>query len=114
MLISTVPSLPLDLLPRVLDEIRAIIMQGRKRHIDLGSTPARLADREARRKELNQVLLSEILEGVGDLEKDFVMRWWYDNRHILEDDIRPGADRQRLGSAREKEVKNPDGALSRL
>ncbi|KAF4577230.1 hypothetical protein EYR36_005217 [Pleurotus pulmonarius] len=114
MLISTIPSLPLDLLPRALDEIRAIIIQGRKRHIDLGSTPARLADREARCKELNQALLSEILEGVGDLEKDFVMRWWYDNRHILEDDIRPGADHQRLGSARKKEVKNPDGALSRL
>ncbi|KAJ8691663.1 hypothetical protein PTI98_011213 [Pleurotus ostreatus] len=114
MLISTIPSLPLDLLPRVLDEIRAIIIQGRKRHLDLGSTPARLADREARRKELNQALLSEILEGVGDLEKDFVMRWWYDNRHILEDDIRLGADHQRLGSARKKEVKNPDGALSRL
>ncbi|KDQ25721.1 hypothetical protein PLEOSDRAFT_1097540 [Pleurotus ostreatus PC15] len=114
MLISTIPSLPLDLLPRVLDEIRAIIIQGRKRHFDLGSTPARLADREARRKELNQALLSEILEGVGDLEKDFVMRWWYDNRHILEDDIRLGADHQRLGSARKKEVKNPDGALSRL
>ncbi|KAG5220148.1 Peroxisomal biogenesis factor [Salix suchowensis] len=107
MIISTIPFLPLDLLPRVLDEIRAIIIQGRKRHFDLGSTPARLADREARRKELNQALLSEILEGVGDLEKDFVMRWWYDNRHILEDDIRPGADHQRLGSARKKEVKNP-------
>ncbi|KAL4256233.1 hypothetical protein AB1N83_010456 [Pleurotus pulmonarius] len=114
MLISTIPSLPLDLLPRALDEIRAIIIQGRKRHIDLGSTPARLADREARCKELNQALLSEILEGVGDLEKDFVMRWWYDNRHILEDDIRPGADHQRLGSARKKEVKNPDGALSQF
>jgi len=75
-LISTIPSLPLSLLPRILDEARAIIVE----------RPSAGADEEAaaRKKELVQALFDEILENVGDREKEFALRWWYDHREELE------------------------------
>jgi hypothetical protein len=62
-LISTVPSLPLKLLPRVLQEIRNILM-----------APG------GKVKELADAMFVEISQRVGDREKEYVMRWWYDNR----------------------------------
>lgn len=67
-LISTVPSLPLPLMIRVLDEIRNII-------VNVGEP------RE--KKELTDELFAEILENVGDREKEASMRWWYTNRLSL-------------------------------
>jgi hypothetical protein len=67
-LISTVPSLPLTLLPRVLDNIRMIIT----RHSD-----------GERKKELIQALFDDIVEKVAEREKEFAMRWWHDNREAL-------------------------------
>jgi hypothetical protein len=71
-LISTLPSLPLPLLPRTLDSIRSIVL----------SLPLH-TDGDERRKELVEELFKEILERVGDREKETVMRWWYDVRAEL-------------------------------
>ncbi|KAJ7212294.1 hypothetical protein GGX14DRAFT_448608, partial [Mycena pura] len=69
-LISVVPSLPLKLLPRVLEEIRVILtMHGSAK-----------SDSSGRAKELVDASFAEISERVGDREKEFVMHWWYDNR----------------------------------
>ena len=64
-LISTVPSLPLPLMIRVLDEIQNIVVNVRE-------------TRE--RKELVDAVFAEILEGVGDREKEASIKWWYTNR----------------------------------
>jgi hypothetical protein len=53
---------------RVLDEIRNII-------VNVGEP------RE--KKELTDELFAEILENVGDREKEASMRWWYTNRLSL-------------------------------
>ena len=71
-LISTLPSLPLPLLPRTLDSIRSIVL----------SLPLH-TDGDERRKELVEELFKEILERVGDREKETVMRWWYGVRAEL-------------------------------
>ena len=67
-LISIVPSLPLTLLARVLDHIRTIITS---------------SSTGERKQELIQALFDEILEKVGEREKEFAMRWWHDNREAL-------------------------------
>lgn len=67
-LISTLPSLPLALLPEVLDSIKNII---------LGLEDA------GERKELTEDLFAEILERVGDREKEFVMHWWFNEKGRL-------------------------------
>jgi hypothetical protein len=71
-LISTLPSLPLPLIPRTLDSIRSIVL----------SLPLN-ADGDERRKELVEELFREILENVGDREKEVIMRWWYEVREEL-------------------------------
>lgn len=65
---------------RVLEEIRSVISMPIKTDGD--------ADEEGRRKELAAALFSEILERVGDREKDAAMRWWYTHRtsFLLGDD----------------------------
>ncbi|TFK68447.1 hypothetical protein BDN72DRAFT_681562 [Pluteus cervinus] len=95
-LISTVSSLPLPLLARVLEEVRIIIVayQGS----DSGAAPARrprVKDKGRHsdkakaeqlgklRSELVEALFTEILEKVGDREKEEAMRWWYDHREKL-------------------------------
>jgi hypothetical protein len=85
-LISTVPSLPLPLMIRVLDEIRNTIM-------NVGDP------RE--RKELVDALFVEMLE-IGDREKEASMRWWYTNRPSLAqaDDTRVGVAGQDQSSTR--------------
>ncbi|KZT23412.1 hypothetical protein NEOLEDRAFT_1069606 [Neolentinus lepideus HHB14362 ss-1] len=72
-LISMVSALPLGLLPCVLGEIQDIteliypITAG-----DLGSHSL-----PPPREELADALFKEILDCVGDKEKEFTMRWWY-------------------------------------
>jgi len=39
---------------------------------------------EERRDELVRALFEEIMQRVGDMEKEFAMRWWEDNRAALE------------------------------
>lgn len=60
-LISCVPSVPLLLLPRLLDPIR-LFMDA--------------AQDEKKRQELIDALFAEIKERVGDREKEYMIRWW--------------------------------------
>ncbi|KAJ6512070.1 hypothetical protein C8R47DRAFT_1291837 [Mycena vitilis] len=69
-LISVVPSLPLKLLPRVLEEIRSVLTTRGGAQSDSGDKVKVLVD----------AAFVEISERVGDREKELVMRWWYDNR----------------------------------
>jgi len=73
-LISALSSLPLPLLSRTLETIRSIILS--------------LPDWDEKRKELIEELFKEILERVGDKEKEVVMRWWCEVREELVGGIR--------------------------
>lgn len=64
-LISCVPSVPLCLLPSLLDPIRLFIDE---------------AHDEKKRQELIDALFAEIKERVGDREKEYMVRWWGDLR----------------------------------
>ncbi|KAJ6619556.1 hypothetical protein B0H10DRAFT_2163956 [Mycena sp. CBHHK59/15] len=70
-LISVVPSLPLKLLPPVLQEIRTILSTHGSAQSDSGGKVGELAD----------AIFVEISDRVGDREKEYVMRWWYDNQN---------------------------------
>ena len=92
MLISTISSLPMTILLRALDEIYIIIRA-------YSYSPSRRDDgggvvdedegsqsetrRKERKKELLEALFSEILEKVGDCEKEAAMKWWYTYRPVL-------------------------------
>ncbi|KAG6844469.1 hypothetical protein H0H87_006693 [Tephrocybe sp. NHM501043] len=81
-LISTVSSLPLPLMIRTLEEIRNIIT--RPRQSDSGvEMEEHVVEEERRRKELVDALFVEILEKVGDQEKEAAMRWWHIHRQSL-------------------------------
>jgi hypothetical protein len=68
-LVSTLESLPIKLLPRVLEQVKsAILSQG---------------DKE-KKEELVRAVLKEILEKVGDGGKVIVMKWWMDNKDNFE------------------------------
>ncbi|EGN98046.1 hypothetical protein SERLA73DRAFT_109381 [Serpula lacrymans var. lacrymans S7.3] len=84
-LISCVPSLPLPLLPRVLEATRAIV--------DSAST----AD-HTQRQELVDALFAEITEHVGDRERELTMRWWIENRKRWE--VRGQGGAQLRGASR--------------
>lgn len=64
-LISTLPSLPLALLPQALSAVKDAIDSTRD---------------NAGRKELVEVLFQEIMENVGDAEKEYVVHWWRERR----------------------------------
>ena len=66
MLVSSLPAIPMKLLPRGLEEIRKCIAG---------------EDEKGRREELVGEVLKEILERVGDREKVIVMKWWQSNRN---------------------------------
>ncbi|KAI0320160.1 hypothetical protein OF83DRAFT_656818 [Amylostereum chailletii] len=63
-LVSTLSALPIALLPSTLDMILAAISS--------------LSDDEER-MELVEAVFTEILERVGDREKEYTMRWWVDH-----------------------------------
>ncbi|KAJ7729657.1 hypothetical protein DFH07DRAFT_756735 [Mycena maculata] len=64
-LVSVVPVLPLKLLPRVLEELRAILAT----QSDGGKV-----------KDLVDTIFLEISESASDLSREHIMRWWYENR----------------------------------
>ena len=64
-LISGLPSLPLALLPQALSAVKDVI----------DGTP-----NDANRKELVEAVFQEIMENVGDAEKEYVVRWWNERR----------------------------------
>ncbi|KAF8630899.1 hypothetical protein AX17_005257 [Amanita inopinata Kibby_2008] len=90
-LIATVSSLPLPLMLRVLDEIGEIMVphaqMGHQSQLDasLDRVDEKARDNidEEHRNELVDALFAEILEQVGDREKEAAMRWWYANRERL-------------------------------
>ena len=71
-LMSSLSSLPIKLLPRVLEEVKRSILS---------------ENDKAKKKELVDSVLEEILEKVGDGEKVVVMRWWMDNREEFEKEL---------------------------
>lgn len=71
-LIALIPSVSLALMPRLLQEVKAIVL----------SSPA--ADhRGEKRDELVQALFKAILQDVGDAEKEYTVGWWLENREVL-------------------------------
>lgn len=64
-LVSCVPAVPLALLPRLLDPIRSAIDT---------------ALEDQKRKELIDALFVEINERIGDREKEYMIRWWGEQR----------------------------------
>lgn len=80
-LISTLSALPLSLLPGVLHEIRTML-------VGMGDEPREAVDgradeEDSDKDELVQALYREILEGVGDREKEFMIRWWVEMKDGL-------------------------------
>ncbi|KAI0373867.1 hypothetical protein BV20DRAFT_988973 [Pilatotrama ljubarskyi] len=71
-LIASVPSVSLALLPRVLDEVKTVIV----------SCPSDTRGIEMR-DELVQALFKGLLQDVGDAEKEYAIGWWYENREEL-------------------------------
>jgi hypothetical protein len=64
-LISTISALPLSVLPGVLDEIKGIILR---------------ETNDDRKKILREAVFEEILERVGEMEKEFALRWLFNVR----------------------------------
>ncbi|KAF8843207.1 hypothetical protein BDN67DRAFT_964560 [Paxillus ammoniavirescens] len=64
--ISSLPSLPLALLSRALSAVKDIV----------DATP----DTNENRKELMEAVFQEILENMGDAEKEYAVRWWNEQR----------------------------------
>jgi hypothetical protein len=86
-LISTLSALPLRLLGKALEEaykaIVAVEPTTASRSIESTPTLPLSATTTTRKRELVEALFREILEGVGDREKEFAMSWWYEHRHAL-------------------------------
>jgi hypothetical protein len=102
-LIATVQSLPLPLMLRVLDEIRDIIIEKdasfaehHERSKVGTSTNEGNSAALGRKTELANALFREILEHVGDREKEAAMRWWYDNLAELKGAVGGGGEVQYL------------------
>ncbi|RDX49946.1 hypothetical protein OH76DRAFT_499277 [Lentinus brumalis] len=79
-LIATVPSVSLILLPRLLAEVKAIVVSV--------SLPSLAHDASARRieemrAELVEAIFRAVSQDVGDSEKDYAIEWWYENREEL-------------------------------
>lgn len=62
-LISLIPNVNLELLPMVLQAV---------------SNAIDTSENEMEREELIKATYDEVLERVGDRERDFVMRWWFE------------------------------------
>ncbi|KAJ8463872.1 hypothetical protein ONZ51_g9966 [Trametes cubensis] len=72
-LVAAVPAVSLSLLPRLLNEVKAIIT----------SLPTSEGRTGEMRGELVQALFKVILQDIGDAEKEFVIDWWDENRETL-------------------------------
>ncbi|KAF9465773.1 hypothetical protein BDZ94DRAFT_1159342 [Collybia nuda] len=118
-LISTVASLPLPLMVRALEEIRYIITAQTQSD---GDVPGVGGSVEAEtKKELVKALFTEILEGVGDREKEAAMRWWYTNRQKMVWGVgdntityAEGKGMEKMEVAGEEDSQTATGIVSRL
>jgi len=79
-LISAIPSLPLKLLPRALEEIKSIITRCNHDSERQSSSSSVVMSWTNKQNELVDALFDEILGKVGDREKEYVMQWWHDHR----------------------------------
>ena len=98
MLISTISSLPVTFMLRALNEVYNIIISAYSYSspspsqdggsggvvVDNGNKEgSQQSERKRRKKELLDTLFSEILEKIGDCEKEAAMKWWYTYRPVL-------------------------------
>lgn len=70
--VASVSAVSLAVLPRLLDTV-----------LDEMITPLASADRRQYAEELVDALFEEISERVGDMEKEFAMRWWDEHKGRL-------------------------------
>ncbi|KAF8208718.1 hypothetical protein K438DRAFT_1961289 [Mycena galopus ATCC 62051] len=104
-LISVLPSLPLNMLPRVLEEIKTILTaRGEELDADSGGKVSELVD----------ATFMEISERVGDREKELMMRWWYENRGLFEGTSTVERDDQDAGRSGTSSVEDEHQLQSRL
>ena len=137
MLISTISSLPVTIMLRALDEVYRIITSaysspspsrdggGGGGVVDNGNNEEgsqRSERRKRRKKELLEALFSEILEKIGDCEKEAAMKWWYTYRPVLVSESGHVDNGEGLGMMRwftkrwkgvEKKVEDMDGERER-
>lgn len=71
MLVASVSSVSLRMLPSVLEDIRGILIT---------AVPENSASQHALRQDLINALFTEIMENVGDQEKEYAMTWWHLHR----------------------------------
>jgi hypothetical protein len=86
MLISTISSLPVTIMLRALDEIYIIInaIDDGNKDDEEEEEEGSQSERNGRgKKELLEALFSEILEKIGDGEKEAAMKWWYTYCRVL-------------------------------
>lgn len=73
MLVACISVVPLGLLERVLESVRAVIVAS-------GGAPNGHAgdkDRVERKEELVEEIFGEIMEKAGDREKEVALQWWF-------------------------------------
>lgn len=80
-LISCVSALPLSLLGRVLKEVHSVLdtsanVSKVEKESELKLEPGTAQEQNPLGAELVQALYREVLEVVGDREKEYVLRWW--------------------------------------
>ena len=91
--------MPLVLLPHVLGNVRDVIETVNAEEDDAEHRTA--TDRRARRRrELVEALFEEIAQRTGDQEKEYAVRWWYDNRaRLLGEEIQDESVLERIINA---------------
>ena len=112
MLISTISSLPMTVMLRVLDEIyiiinaysysyssslapsprdqKAALVEIKMKKVHSRTPSSERKRRRRKEKELLEDLFSEILEKIGDRKKEAAMKWWYTYRPILISNLESG------------------------
>ena len=88
-LISTVSSLHLSLMTRTLDEIKTLILSCPPDLDALQGGKENNGPAPKQREVLLEALFNEIVEKVGDREKEAALRWWYSNKGQMISDGRP-------------------------
>lgn len=101
-LVSTLSSLPLTLLAKALDEVLTLWTGEEWRGAE--EAEGKKEEGKEKRGEVVEALFAEILEGVGDREKEYAMVWWYRHRAAL-----GGGDVGRRG-----EGEGEEGVVARL
>lgn len=108
MLISSVSSLPLQLMLKGLDEIRLLILAQPQQLGDGGVIADTSGEtQQGKREELLDALFTELLEKTGDREKEAGIQWWYKHRPTLVLASPEGEEKQEALPAGQKEDGSP-------